>query len=37
MERYWRWQPSETKALTWSEIREYVMHAELIAKREKRG
>ena len=37
MEKYWRWQPSEAKALTWSEVREYYQYAELINKAGRRG
>jgi hypothetical protein len=33
MERFWRWQPSEAKALTWSEIRNYAAHAEIMLKK----
>ncbi len=33
MERFWRWQPSEIKRLTWSEIRNYAYHAALMLKK----
>ncbi|VWC79096.1 hypothetical protein BLA17378_03788 [Burkholderia aenigmatica] len=35
VERWWRWQPSETKELTWTEVRDYAYHAALMTK--KRG
>lgn len=36
MEKFWGWQPSEAKALTWSEVRTYANHADII-KRGGRG
>ena len=30
MEYFWRWQPSEAKRLTWSEVMNYVHHANLL-------
>jgi hypothetical protein len=37
MEKYWGWQPSEVKALTWSEINRYRQYAELMNKATRRG
>jgi hypothetical protein len=33
-ERFWRWQPSETKKLTWSEVRNYAYHAARMIKKD---
>nr|DAH71634.1 MAG TPA: hypothetical protein [Caudoviricetes sp.] len=33
VERFWRWQPSETKRMTWSEVRKYAYHAALMNKK----
>ncbi len=30
MEKFWGWQPSETKKLTWSEVLNYWHHARHI-------
>jgi hypothetical protein len=37
IERWWGWQPSETKELTWSEVREYALHAALMLKKKESG
>lgn len=29
-EKFWGWQPSETKRLTWGEVLNYLQHAKLI-------
>lgn len=33
MEKHWGWQPSETKALTWSEVRNYAFHTKRMLKK----
>ena len=30
MEKFWGWQPSETKRLTWGEVMNYLHHANLM-------
>lgn len=33
MEKFYGWQPSEAKALKWSEVREYARHAEILRRK----